>query len=207
VNIAVTGGIGSGKSTVAQTLTKEIGAMSASADILCRELLKVGNGGYLQLKKQFPAEFFLSDGSINRPLLRKEIFSNSAQRAVLDGILHPLVRLELRNQAITAASKALDFVAEVPLLYEKGWQDDFDCTLVVFAENDLCVSRVVERDFVSKEDAIEAISTQMSLLEKCEYGDWVIDNSKTFDITFVRLGDFIVELSKNSLFHGKLQER
>jgi len=67
----------------------------------------------------------LSDGSINRPLLRKEIFSNSAQRAVLDGILHPLVRLELRNQAITAASKALDFVAEVPLLYEKGWQDDF----------------------------------------------------------------------------------
>ncbi len=203
MNIGVTGGIGCGKSSVAKELTEQIGGKYINADLLCRDLLEVGNPGYQELTKNFSKDFFLADGSINRPLLRKTIFSDSIQRARLDDILHPLVREELIQHALNATNNKYNLVAEVPLLFEKGWQGDFGCSLVVFTDIDTCIARIMKRDFVTVEDAMAAISSQMPLAEKCKYGDSVIDNSGTFDRTIALLEQFVAEMTKNSIFYKK----
>jgi dephospho-CoA kinase len=203
VNIAVTGGIGSGKSCVAAALAEQLGAMSVSADLLCRDLLEIGNPGYQQIRKDFSVDYFLPDGRIDRPALRKAIFSDSEQRARLDNILHPLVRKELVVRAAVAKTKGTDLVAEIPLLFEKGWQGDFDCSLVVFADPATCVTRIVQRDQVSKDEAMESIASQMPLVEKCKLGDWVIDNSGSFAATLTALRQFVRKIALNGLFQGK----
>lgn len=206
MNIAVTGGMGSGKSKVAKALARQIGAMSASADSLCRDLLAVGNSGYREVRNFFSEDFFCADGQINRPYLRKIIFSDQTQRAKLDDILHPLVRKELMVLQEVAQDKGVDLVVEVPLLFEKEWQGDFDCTLVVFADDDVCVNRIMHRDQVSKEDAEKSIASQMSLAEKCALGDWVIDNSGSFIVTLQRIGQFKEKALGESLFMRKSEE-
>jgi len=206
VNIAVTGGMGSGKSRVALALAEQLGAMNVSADLLCRDLLEIGSPGYRQIRKSFSADFFLPDGRINRPALRKAIFSDSEQRARLDNILHPLVRKELIARAAVAKKKGTDLVAEIPLLFEKGWQDDFDCSVVVFADADTCVNRIVRRDLVPQAEAKEGISSQMPLAEKCKLGDWVIDNSGSFNVTLAALKKIVWKISLNPLFKGKREE-
>lgn len=196
MNIAVTGGMGAGKSRVAQALAEQLGAMNVSADLLCRGLLEVGTLGYRQIRKTFPDDFFLPDGRINRPVLRKAIFSDRELRVRLDNILHPLVRKELLAHAVVAKTKGIDLVAEIPLLFEKGWQGDFDCSLVVFADAETCMNRIVQRDLVSKDEARESISSQMPLVEKCKLGDRVIDNSGSFDVTLAALRQFVREISR-----------
>lgn len=207
MNIAVTGGMGAGKSRVALALAELLGAMHVSADLLCRDLLETGGAGYQQIRKDFSVDFFLPDGQVNRPALRQVIFSDGEQRARLDRILHPLVRKELLACATVANKKGIDLVAEIPLLFEKEWQGDFDCSLVVFAGADICVTRVVMRDSVSLDEARASISSQMPLAEKCKLGDWVIDNSGSFDETLASLRQFVREISLNSLFKGKRVER
>jgi dephospho-CoA kinase len=194
MNIAVTGGIGSGKSCVAKALAEQLGTKSVSADLICRDLLEIGNPGYQLVRRSFSPDLFLSDGRINRPALRKLIFSDSEQRARLDAILHPLVRKELLAREASAKTNGTDLVAEVPLLFEKGWQGDFDCSLVVFADTDTCVARIVQRDLVSEDEARESMSSQMPLAEKCKLGDRVIDNSGSFDVTLVALKQFVQEM-------------
>ncbi len=206
MNIGVTGGMGAGKSMVARALAEQLDAMSASADSICRDLLAVGKPGYLQMREDFSANFFFADGLINRPFLRKVIFSDKAQRAKLDDILHPLVRKELLELREVAQAKGMDLVAEVPLLFEKGWQGDFDATLVVFADDEICVNRIMRRDHVSREDAQTSISTQMSLAEKCKLGDWVIDNSGSFAVTLKLIEQFQKKVVADWIFQGKSTE-
>ncbi len=200
MNIGVTGGMGAGKSKVAKALAEQLGAMSVSADSICRDILAVGRPGYQQMRNNFSADFFSADGSINRPFLRKVIFSDKMQRAKLDGLLHPLVRKELLTLREDAMAKGMDLVAEVPLLFEKGWQSDFDCTLVVYADDEICVNRIMRRDQVSREDAQKSIASQMSLVEKCKLGDWIIDNSGSFAVTLELIERFKEKVSGDSLF-------
>lgn len=203
MNIAVTGGMGSGKSRVAEALAKMLGAMFVSADTICRELLEAPNSGYQQLRESFSAEFFCSDGQLNRPILRKAIFSDPVQRKKVDDILHPLVREEISKLAEVARGRGIDLVVEVPLLFEKGWQADFDVSLVVFAEDGICIKRIMDRDRVSRADAGESLGVQMPLAEKCKLGDLVIDNSGSFAVTLKMLATIAEKISVRTLFRGK----
>jgi len=195
MNIAVTGGIGAGKSFVAESLAKMIGAENISADLVCRDLLEMGQSGYKEILKHFSADFFLIDGHLNRSLLRKAIFTNDTLRAQLDALLHPLVREELLFYCKEAKRKDHNLVVEVPLLLEKGWQGDFDATLVVYADDKTCLKRIMDRDMVSVDDARASIVCQMPLPDKCEFGDWVIDNSGSYDDTLKQLEQLVEELS------------
>lgn len=198
MNIGVTGGMGAGKSFAAEALAEQLGVKSISADALCRDLLEVDQPGYLQFRKQFSHDFFLADGSINRPYLRDVIFSDNQQRKILDDILHPLVRLKLQELCNVATINKVDFVAEVPLLFEKGWQDDFDYTLVIFAQHSVCIERITNRDHVSKDDAEKSIASQMLLAKKCTLGDWVIDNSGSFAATLKLIEEFKGKILENT---------
>ncbi len=195
MNIAVTGGIGTGKSFVAKALAAELGCRYISADAICRILLEPGGSGYNKVRREFSDDFFLPDGSIDRSALRSGIFSDRGLRKRLDSLLHPLVRSEILQECHSAKESGEHLVVEIPLLFESGWKDDFDTDLVVFADTDTCVSRIVVRDTVSADDALKAISAQMSLEEKCHLGDRVIDNSGTFKETMRLLQALAAELS------------
>jgi dephospho-CoA kinase len=206
VNIAVTGGMGAGKSFVADTLAKMLGVDAVSADALCRDLLEPGQAAYEKIRKQFSSDFFLENGEINRPYLRKTIFNDNLVRKKVDDILHPLVREELLLKCKEAEERRINIILEVPLLFEKGWQQDFDTTLVVYADDETCLKRIVARDQVSVEDAKEGIACQMSLLQKCKLADSVINNSGPSSATLKKLGEFIEILCADKLFMRKYKE-
>lgn len=199
MNIAITGGMGSGKSMVSHALCKLLKGTLVSADDVCRDLLAVGCKGWKGLKKIAPVECFLGEGEVDRPVFRKAIFADDGFRRQVDDLLHPMVRNELQSICRNSGEGDSFFIVEVPLLYEKSWQDDFDCTVVVYADDETCVDRIMKRDKVTKIDAMEAIASQMPLKQKVALADYVVDNSMTFAETIEQL-EHLVE---TGAFSGK----
>lgn len=200
MNIAITGGMGSGKSKVSRVLCEMLKGTLLSADIVCRDLLSIDCKGWVGLKKIAPAECFLAGGEINRPVLRKAIFADDSFRKQVDDILHPLVRKELQYLC-SKTDEDVPLVVEIPLLYEKGWQDDFDCTIVVYASDEICINRVIQRDLVTRADAMAAIGSQMPLRQKVALADYVVNNSASFVETIEQLE----QLVERHAFSGKEQ--
>lgn len=177
--IAITGGIGSGKSSVARYLAEIGDAFLIDADLICRDLLLPGAQGWEAMRQHFGNRFFASDLSVDRPLLRSEIFADEALRKSLDSLLHPLARKSVRELALARQETFphARIVVEVPLLYEAGWNSDFSQVVVVYADTMACLARIVARDNVSFEDARQAVTAQWSLADKALRADYVIDNS------------------------------
>lgn len=178
--VAVTGGIGSGKSSVCKALAEILSAPIISADTICRELLSINGKGWVKMRSVFGKEFFLSDGQLDRPILRKQLFSNDHLRQQLDDMLHPMVRNEIADAAVAAEKHKSILLVEVPLLFEKGWQDDFDWTVLVYADRETCVNRIMKRDSVSAHDAGQIIDIQMEMTEKIGLADTIIHNNESF---------------------------
>ena len=198
--VGVTGTIGSGKSRVCSAFAELLPASVISADEICRELLAVGERGWIEMRKDFSSVFFLKNGQIDRPRLRKEIFTDSSLRRKLDDILHPLVREKLKKAALESRKQGTFLLAEVPLLFEKGWQGDFDWTVLVTADDESCVRRIVMRDLISEKDAWQALAAQMPFQEKIKLADSIIDNSAAFSETLQQLEEISQRLQNRSLF-------
>lgn len=192
--VGVTGGIGSGKSRVASLLGRLLTGIVISADDVCRELLEAGREGYLQFVRSGGTQFLDGDGVINRVKLREKIFADPALRDQLEAILHPLV-LE-RIQAVAEDAPDSFVIAEVPLLFERGWQDQFDTIIAVFSPRDVVVQRVVDRDRISREDVGKIIAVQMPMEEKNSRADHVIDNSADWQESEKQVVDLAARLKK-----------
>ena len=117
MNIGITGGYGSGKSSVSRLLAMYLQAELTDADVLCRTLLEPGQEGTKQLQIEFADRFFLGDGSIDRNLLRQETFKDPEVKEKLEKILHPLVRSTIVDQARVCSVHHSYLVIEVPLLF------------------------------------------------------------------------------------------
>ncbi|MFN2365158.1 MAG: dephospho-CoA kinase [Desulfurivibrionaceae bacterium] len=186
LKIALTGPIGSGKSMVAD-LFRARGARVVEADRIARRLLEPSEPGWRALREEFGDCFFNADRSVDRQKLRETIFKDPIVRKKVDSLLHPLIRTAINETCPKANGTDRDFpnqgdvppltVVEVPLLYEVGWQDDFDLVIVVTADQGLCLRRVMERDGVDRAAALAAFSAQMSPAEKGAMADYVIDNN------------------------------
>ena len=111
-------------------------------------------------------------------------------RKQVDRVIHPLVRKEIQCICKEAGSDVL--VVEIPLLFETGWQDDFDCTLLVYASNEVCVTRIMQRDLVTEDAALLSIAAQMPIQKKIELADLLVDNSESFAETVDQL-KYLVE--------------
>lgn len=194
MRVGVTGGIGSGKSRVASLLGRLLTGIVISADDVCRELLEAGREGYLQFVRSGGTQFLDGDGVINRVKLREKIFADPALRDQLEAILHPLV-LE-RIQAVAEDAPDSFVIAEVPLLFERGWQDQFDTIIAVSAPQDVVVQRVVDRDRISREDVGKIIAVQMPMEEKNSRADHVIDNSADWQESEKQVVDLAARLKK-----------
>lgn len=177
MNIALTGGIGSGKSCVAGILGNALMVSVVSTDAICRNLLQPDALAWQAVRQIWQERFLCADGAINRPLLREAVFKDSDLRQALENILHPLVRSEVKMRLSAAEKAGEGLIVEVPLLFEVGWHADFDCTIAVYAPQEICLQRITSRDAVDIEQAREILAAQMDPDLKAAKSDFVINNS------------------------------
>ena len=184
----ITGGIGAGKSRVAAWFAAQAGFATVDVDQLARELLQPGQAGWLALRGRDRERFFHPDGSVDRPRLRRAIFSDSRLRREIDNLLHPLIRQEmLATVARLRREGRQRILVEVPLLYEAGWEADFSRVIVVRAPAEISLARLLKRDGVSTEEAAAALAAQMVPEEKARRADLLVDNSGLWSETVARL--------------------
>jgi dephospho-CoA kinase len=176
--IGLTGGIGSGKSTVSRLLAAQ-GALIIDADRITRQLQERGQPVWHAIAANFGWSILLADGRIDRKKLGRRVFGDPSERAVLNRLVHPAVQEEIRQQIVKARERdASVVVLDVPLLIEGGLYKIVDQVWVVYASPEQQVERVCARDGVSAETAQHRIAAQMPLKEKLGYADRVIDNQK-----------------------------
>lgn len=178
LTVGLTGGIGSGKSTVAR-LFAELGVTVIDADVIAREVVKIGKPAYQEILLHFGADILTSDKTIDRSKLREIIFADSQKREWLEKLLHPIILQELFNQAKQAKSEYCILI--IPLLFEAKLENDIHRILVVDAEEELQIQRVTQRDKVSKEQISATIKAQISRQKRLEATHDVIDNNQTLD--------------------------
>jgi dephospho-CoA kinase len=176
LRIGLTGGIGSGKSTVSALLAQR-GAVVVDADRIAREVLEPGTPGLAQVVDAFGEAVLATDGSLDRQALAAIVFADPDARAELDGIVHPLVRARTA-ELVAAVPEGSVVVNDVPLLVETGQQGSYDLVLVVAADPETRVSRLVHRGLTA-EDARARIAAQASDEQRRAVADVVLDNSGT----------------------------
>jgi dephospho-CoA kinase len=176
LRIGLTGGIGSGKSTVSALLA-ERGARIVDADVLAREAVAPGSSGLAAVVDAFGAGVLSADGALDRPALAAVVFGDPAARATLDGIVHPLVRAR-SVELLSAMPDDAVVVQDIPLLVETGQAASFDLVLVVEADPEIRVARLVRRG-LPESDARARIAAQATDEQRRAVADVVLDNSGT----------------------------
>lgn len=180
--VGLTGGIGSGKSSVAQLL-RDLGATVVDADVLAREVVAPGTEGLAQVAHTFGPQVIGSDGALDREAMAEVVFADPSARQRLEAIIHPRVRA--RATEIEAAARAGDptavVVHDVPLLVETGQQQSYDVVLVVDVEPEVQVRRLVEQRGMTQAQAQARIAAQIDRQARLAAADVVIDNSGTRD--------------------------
>jgi dephospho-CoA kinase len=174
--IGLTGGIASGKSTVAKLLAS-YGAETIDADQVARDVVLPGSVGLQAVVNEFGAEVLSGSGELDRDLLGQIVFKEPEKRKALEQILHPLIKK--RTTELLAASKSSVVVYAVPLLVEANVDYPFDMILTVEAGVENQVERIVRSRGLSEADALRRIDAQASTAERSERADFVIDSSGT----------------------------
>ena len=176
--LGLTGGIGSGKTTVAQMLAAR-GAAVIDADAISRALTASHGAALPAIATQFGTHVIGPDGALNRSAMRQMIFADPAARRRLEAILHPLVEQALEEQTREAAMRSVRCVVfDVPLLIENfaRWQSRIDALLVVDCPEEVQITRVMARSQLSREEVMYILSAQASRAQRLAMADFVITN-------------------------------
>ncbi|HHT2832943.1 dephospho-CoA kinase [Klebsiella aerogenes] len=176
--VALTGGIGSGKSTVADEFA-HLGVTVIDADIIARQVVEPGTPALLTIAERFGPQMINDDGSLNRRRLRERIFAHSEDKAWLNALLHPLIQQETRRQMQASTSPYLLWV--VPLLVENRLTDKADRVLVVDVPKETQIERTMRRDGVSREHAEHILAAQATREQRLAAADDVIENMGSAD--------------------------
>ena len=175
------------------------------ADEACRLLLEPHAEGWRKFSRLFGVKNLAVDGAINRPLLRKDLFSDEDFRQKVNNVIHPLVKSAIRVQMdhIIEAGANSRVLVEVPLLYEVQWEYLFDAVVVVYADYETCLTRLMERDGIERSVATKELESQLNLAEKVIKADYVVDNSGRLSDT----GNQVVHLAELLKNNGKEEEK
>jgi dephospho-CoA kinase len=181
--VAITGGIGSGKSAVAK-LFEGWGAQIVDADILARKVVEPGSEGLRRIIENFPDDdLILLDESLNRPKLASIIFSNHEKKKLVESLLHPLIRqlwLSQMEQLKKAGVPVIVYV--VPLFFEStAKMEEIEKVILITAPEDLRIKRIMARDMFPKEIAMARIQAQLPDSQKKDKSDYVIVNDSTLE--------------------------
>lgn len=174
LRIGLTGGIGSGKSTVAREL-RELGATIIDADLIAREVVEPGTEGLAALVEAFGTDILDDSGALNRPALAAKAFRDESQRAALNAIVHPLVGARTAELIEEAPADAI-VVQDIPLLVEGGMAPLFHLVMVVFTDQKLRLRRLVDSRGLDEDDAKARIAAQATDAQRREVADIALDN-------------------------------
>ncbi|PLR77772.1 dephospho-CoA kinase [Bacillus sp. V3-13] len=179
----LTGGIASGKSTVANML-KEMGITVIDADAEARAAVQRGERAYTEIVDYFGTDILAADLEIDRGKLGTIIFNDEEKRLVLNRIVHPAVRERMavkREKALANGEQLI--VMDIPLLFESKLTNLVDRVLLVYTDPDVQLARLMKRNFFSEQEALARIHAQMPLKEKVNLADAVINNNGTIEET------------------------
>lgn len=183
VIVGLTGGIASGKSTVANMLS-ELGARVIDADVIARKIVEPGEPAWVDIKETFGEEVFHEDGPLDREALGQVVFGDERARKKLEAITHPRIGQRMMERAQQIQREGHRWVIyDAALIVENGIHEWLDSLIVVAADRDVQIKRLIERDGISREDALKRIDSQMPLEKKIAVADYVIDNNGTLEET------------------------
>lgn len=178
--IGLTGGLGTGKSTVAKLL-RDQGYVVLDADKLAGQVIAAGTPGLKSVIQRFGKDFILENGELNREKMSQEVFLNSTSLLDLENIIHPLVKVEVLRQKEIERSKGSKLVFyDVPLLFEKNISD-FDSVIVVACSEENQRARIQKRNNWSEKEINNRLKNQWPLFQKIQKADYVIYNNGTFE--------------------------
>ncbi len=183
--IALTGGIATGKTTVANRL-KELGAIILDADEFARRAVQTGTACWRALREWLGPEYFDPDGTLRRRELRDKIVGDPRARKKLDKMLHPFIlrAMEEEWELNKNLHPRTTIIFDIPLLFEGGFDKAFDIIVLVYAPPEVQVERLMRRDGLSRERAQKTLSMQFPIESKKAKSDYIIDNSAGLDHTF-----------------------
>ena len=178
--VGLTGGIASGKSLIAG-IFRDLGAHIIDADRIVRELLEPGQDAWKEVSGYFGDDIMMPDRGIDRRKLGQIVFSDPAKREWLNQCLHPRVFEAYAAQVKRLCARTPDAIVvfDAALLMETGFHKKMDKTVLVYAHSDQQLSRLMERDRFTREQALARIQSQMPISEKRRYADYVIENTGT----------------------------
>lgn len=187
LKVCITGTIGSGKSRVITALSTILNSEMVKADEIARQLMDIGSTGYTAFCKQFNGRFIQEDGQLDRLGLRKAISEHTSLKEEVEKILHPLIRQEIKSRKPRSFYDQALILYEIPLIYEVGWQDDFDIILAVYVNYKTGRDRLMIRDGIDKQFADNLLQIQLDSWQKAMMADIVVDNSASFTYTQFQL--------------------
>lgn len=179
VVIGLTGNIGSGKTTVSRILQEEMGCVCLNADLIGRLVAEPGGEAYAELTAAFGGEYFLADGSLNRPKMAELVFNDKQALNKLDGIIHPAVYRHLQREiaAIRQRDPKQVVIVEAALLIEADYLDLLDELWLVWADDEVRLPRVMTRDGLTREQALSRMRNQLPQAEKAKYAKYILHNN------------------------------
>lgn len=182
--VGLTGGIGSGKSTVSQML-RQSGVDVVDADLIARQVVRPGTKAWKQIKQHFGDHMILNNGEIDRKMLSEVIFSDESQRRLLNKITHPEIYKQIFKELLIYLLLWRQFVVlDLPLLFESGKMTHYLTKIIVVkCSREQQIQRLITRNNYSEGESIARIDAQMPLDKKCEMSDFVIDNSRELSDT------------------------
>jgi dephospho-CoA kinase len=201
--VGVTGGIVSGKTTVAQ-IFKKLGAKIIDVDLIAREIVQPSKKAWKRIVKNFGKEILKDNQQIDRKKLGKIVFSNQVKRNLLNKITHPIIIEVIKKQLSQIrqqANKDVICIVDAPLLFEAHLAEMMDKTIVVYISEKEQIIRLLKRNGISKDEAIKRIKAQMPLKEKISLADYVIDNSKSPEDTekeVFQIWEMLTEILQNN---------
>jgi len=182
--IAITGGLGSGKSTVRE-IFEELGAKGLDTDAISRQVVESGTPGAEKIREMFGDSFFTPEGDLNRKMMAAHVFSNSDERQKLESILHPFIR-EAEGDMVKKflhADTDTVVVVEIPLLAEGGRSAQYDGVVLVTAPMGVRLERLVKSGRYTREEAASRMANQADDAKREQIASWTVENAGTIDET------------------------
>lgn len=177
--LGLTGGIGTGKTTVSG-MFKELGAIIIDADEISRHALDIGADCYSTTVEAFGPSIVAEDGRIDRKRLARIVFNDAYQLERLNGIIHPYVRRTIHAETERIKSSGCYLIVwDIPLLLESGYDKETDAVLVVTCPTEIRLERLYARSGLNKEEALSRMRAQMTDEQRCARANYVIDNNGT----------------------------
>ncbi len=191
--VGLTGGVGSGKSTVSAMLA-ELGAVVIDADLLAREVVARGTDGLAEVEAAFGPDVLTPDGELDRAAMGAIVFADESKRRTLEAIIHPRVRAR-GAELEAAAGEGAVVVHDIPLLAETGQASAFDAVIVVDVPVETQVERLVSLRGMTRTDAETRVAAQATREDRLAVATHVVDNTGTLDQLRARVDAVYAELA------------